>query len=259
MFLCKEDNHVYNWLTKLKENQVNSDVLLLIFEGDFRNYENKDIKLNEIKDRIIKELATQKFSNYEILTIENIASVKVDTNTILIGYERMDRKFLQDIDFQILFCYCKNDNEETILPIVTKEIALDEYTNKPFYIIKKINQVEIICSYRLHKIENYLDSYFRQNVFLSSSQKRIIMFYPSVLEYWVDSDIKILYLEKVLTARLAKAIYKVSTLNFNVSNRKVGLFYKTVFGIKSKSKRLKMYENRVFKVYCIGEWLKSKC
>jgi len=247
MFLCKDDDYIYNWLAKLKENQVNSDVLLLIFKGYFQNYQNINTKLNKIIEKITKELTTQEISNYDILRIEKIASLKVNTNTILIGYEGMDRKFLQDIDFQILCCYCKNYSEETILPIATTKSVQNKHT----CIIKKRNPIEILRNYKAYTIEDYLYPYFQQK--LSPHDNKIKIFYPSIFEHWIRSDIMIFSEEKILTARLAIIIYKVATLNFNASNREIGLFYKNVFG-KSKSKRL---NNKVYKVYYIGEWLEN--
>jgi len=255
MFLYKNNDYIYNWLAKLKENQVNSDVLLLIFKGYFQHYQNIDTKLNKIIEKITKELTMQEMSNYDILRIENIASLKVNTNTILIGYEVMDRKFLQDIDFQILCFYCKNYNKETILPIVTTKTVQNKHIDESLCIIKKRSPIEILSNYKAYQIEDYLYSYFQQK--LSPYDNKITIFYPNIFKIWIRGDIKILSKEKILTARLAIIIYKVSTLNFNVSDKKIGLFYKNVFGTKSKSKRLKIYNNETYKVYCIGKWLES--
>ena len=250
MLLCKEDNYVYSWLARLQENQINSDVLLLVFKGYFRNDKNINIKLNTVKEKITKELTAQKIFHYEILEIENIASLKVDTSTILIGYEGMDRKLLQDIDFQIRFCYCRNFNRKTLLPTVHKETTQDKDIDNSLCIIKKRNPVEIISDCNIIELEDYLYSLF--------ARKNITIFYPTVCEPWIRNDIKVLSTKKVLTARLAKIIYAVSTLNFNVSDTKIGLFYKNVFGTKSKPMRLKLYGNRVFKVYCIDDLLKKQ-
>lgn len=254
MLLCKEDNSIYSWLAKLKKNQVNSDALLLIFNIDSRNDQNIDIKLNEIKDRITEELTTQEIFHYEILTIDNITSVKVDTNTILIGYKCMDGKLLQNINFQILFCYCRNYDRETIFPVDKKKIIWDKYTDESYSTIKKRDPVEVIFNYKAYQMKNYLYSYFIQILL----NKNITIFCQNIFNQWLREDIIVLGEKKVLTARLAIIIYKVSTLNFNASDTKIGFYYKNAFGIKSKSMRLNIHTKTFFKVYCIGEWLDSK-
>lgn len=158
MLLCKVDSSVCDWLAKLNDNQINSDILLLIFK-DIRKYSNLDIKLNEIKDKITTELTEKNISNYEILRIENIASLTMDTNTILIGYEGMDRKFLQNIpDIQILVYYSMYCERKSIFDEIMEEED-ERYRNKLLCIIKKREPAEIICNYKDNQIKNYLLSY----------------------------------------------------------------------------------------------------
>ena len=56
--------------------------------------------------------------------------------------------------------------------------------------------------------------------------------------YWrlqIEKEIELLWQKKILTSRLAIAIYRATTLKFNDSNTCIGNFYNENLGIKSSS------------------------
>ena len=77
------------------------------------------------------------------------------------------------------------------------------------------------------------------------------------IPYWkkdIEDDFILLYSEKILTARLAVAIYKSSTLEFNASNKKIGIYFNKNLGIKSKTIKLgKRKQPNTLKAYKLKE------
>lgn len=158
-----------------------------------------------------------------------------------------------------MFCYCKNYNRKKILPVFTEEFMPSDHANESLFVIKKEDPLKIIHDYSVYQISDYILFYFQQDLSAYSLQININVFHLKLFKaYEMKNDLNVLKKEKVLTARLAKIIYRISTLDFEISDTKIGLFYKNEFGISSKTKRLKEYGGKPYKVYCISEWLESK-
>lgn len=262
-YFCKENTFFYSWLDNIKNNHINQEILLLIFDIFPQD------RVNKFK-QITKELHSlengHKILIREIDNIEKIIPEKNNKNVILIGYPHMDIKYIEDINVKILFCSCEpNFLKKEILPIDKSELLISN--NKEEYIIKKRNPIEIIKNYDVFQMVKFIYSYFYnqhskisktlfQNIgILQSNPKSIIQFLE--WEQLIQKDIELLYSsKKFLTARLANVIYKVATLEFNANSTQIGLYYSKKFNVESKNKRLSGYADKSIslKIYNLTEW-----
>jgi len=165
-------------------------------------------------------------------------------------------------DFKILLFFNPLQNIFQFKKI-QKLLEIDEikYPYRYIKVINKKDPFEIINSSDYVHISECLNHLFHPYIFnkyfnLFSSFEVLVSdrssysFRRNSLQYIFEMDIKLLMVEKKLTARLAIAIYKVCTLKFYDNNTTVGTFFRKKLGIKSKTyKTSKQYGSQILKVY----------
>jgi hypothetical protein len=112
--------------------------------------------------------------------------------------------------------------------------------------IEQRDPIEIIKTFNYNIIRDHIYTLFMvqkgnshiclfSNIEILQSNKLT----PVALWYkYIDQDIVILCSHKILTSRLAVALYKVTTLKFSDSNTKIGSYYSEKLKVKSVTVQL---------------------
>ncbi len=240
MYECKKVEFFHNWIDRVRKKEINNELLLIIFDTK--------IPLRTIKNKIAKE---SNCLNCQILLSDNMTNTNLKQNTIIIGHIDMDMSWIENIKYKILYCNCRLFRVEENILERRDNVIYRNYTFESdwLYVLNKINMINPIDA-----IKHYNKYKISCNVLLKMS----FLYKLKPMSSFLETDFKIFKQEGILTARLANIIYRISTLNFKISDTKIGLFYKKQFGVASKSMRLKKYNNKVYKVYDINKWLENE-
>jgi len=250
-----------NWIINLENNIINNEILLLVFKKHLRYP-----KLN--KRKFIKSFLSEIDSNTyhlvdinEIRNIEELQDYKDKKSIIIIGDGTISIDKIAHTNFEILLFfnpvqyYFSSKTRDELL-----EINEIKYPYRQIVVINKKDPFKIIYSDDYILISEYLNCLFFPHIvnrnfslFQSFSVLKSDRFPYVSYGHLVNIfkiDIKLLIREMKLTARLAIAIYKVSTLKFDDNNTIIGTFFHKKLGIKSKTyKTSKEYYSQTLKVY----------
>jgi hypothetical protein len=243
------------WLSNIIKNKINNDILLFIFKRQ------GNLKINKKSD--FKKDFNLDTSNYKVFDIDEINSLyeimnsDLNTNVILLGHELMNIDKVVYNDCKILICPYHdfidyNVNKKIVSNETIKNICDSASKPEIDFLERCEYYIESRDPFKIINIDNPLVIY--QNIFSLLLQKcefgEIIIFsHLEILQsnkitpfpLWkkfIEQDINILIKCKILTSRLAIAIYKATTLRLNDSNKRIGLFYYKQFEIKAKTVQL---------------------
>ena len=113
--------------------------------------------------------------------------------------------------------------------------------------VKKQDPLKIITFNDLNKIYNFIKGLFYPYIFsrtfplfqsIDILNNKITQDLPINYLNILRNDVVLLIHKRKLTARLAIAIYKISTLKFRENNTVIGTFFGKKLGIKSKAFKL---------------------
>lgn len=242
-----------HWFNNIIKNKVNDEILFIRFSG---NTQKRTRLINEFKNSLLLNKETQ---NYNIIDIKEINSfneiekIKDDKNIIVLGTYYTEINMIIDFNGKMLMTTYDNilnhniDKTRKVNFILSEEMIIktinsrgkpkiDEVMKYQNY-VEKSDPLKIIFSNNYLKIKESIFnvSYFFENIEVLKSHKNN---YRYDWDSRILEDIDILLKYKILTSRLAIAIYKTSTLKLLDSNTKIGLFFKNRLGIKSKTTQL---------------------
>jgi len=250
-------NHllVNHWLSNVIDNKINNDILLFILRR------KRNLKTNKKKE--FEKNFNLDTSNYKLFDIDEIDSLyeimnsDLNTNIILLGHDSMDIDKVVYTNCKILICpyydfIDYNVNKKIVSNETIKNICDSASKPEIDFLERCKYYIESRDPFKIINIDNPLVIY--QNIFSLLLQKfefgEIIIFsHLEILQsnkitpftLWkrfIEQDIYILIRCKILTSRLAIAIYKATTLKLNDSNKRIGLFYYKQFKIKAKTVQL---------------------
>jgi len=249
------------WMNNFKKNIINDHILLLVFRGF--NHRNKTIDMQWIEEVLFANMNKEYYqlSNVdELNNINELQNHKGKKNLIVFGYSGINIDKIANTNFEILL-YFNPLKYITKFKTLNNLLAFNNIKN-PYIrldIIKKKDPLEIITSKCIVKINNFIKVLFFPdindqnyllfqsiNILKSNGNTSFYLNYLSTLE----NDILLLVRQRKLTARLAIAIYKVSTLRFYDNNTKIGTFFRKKLGCRSKTYKLpyKAYP-QIVKIY----------
>ena len=232
---CGENPYISRWLRKAKLEEINNEVLLL--------FSTSIIGKSEITKTLNINLKSLEVTNYKLIDINEIDRVKHekhDKNIILLSFIAVDIMKLVDIDYPILFCFPNYNNN---LPLNIDNIMSREEIPSFRYLIETQSPLSIINN-NISTLKARIMTLYRYNESLLFSNVKILQS-NNLIDFgqWfslISDDIKLLNSKRILTARLAVAIYKIATLKFNATNTTIGLYYRNSLSIKSKTMRIKV-------------------
>jgi len=253
------------WMENFRNNVINNNILFLVFKNP--NYMNLIIDTEKFEQVFFKDVDKDYYQLSNLRELDNINELlnyKGKKNIIVFGYRGMDIQKIADTSFEILLFF---NPQEYIFKFKTFNDLLTIDSSENLYIllnvIKKRDPFKIIKFNDLVEIYDFVTFLF----YLYVSNQKFFLFrsinilksdknryrYIDCLNTF-DKDIQLLVSKKKLTARLAIAIYKVSTLKFYDNDTIIGTFFRKSLGVKSKAYQLpyKAYP-QIVKVYDLKE------
>lgn len=255
------------WFRNTIDNKLNNEILLIIF-----NLNNKERceEIQILEKNLGLDNKKYNYESFDISEVESFNNLKNNNkNALVIAHDHIDINKISNLECNILLCFyndileCNSLETKGKLRTLSKEdtlkikdLKLEDYRDNDYYdnFIKKNNPLDIIFSNDYNVISKCIFSKLFQNGFIifknidMLQSNRVV---PQIIwKKQIQEDIFTLLKYKILTARLAIAIYKSSTLRLNDSNKKIGLYYHNELGIKSKlihipkskpSKKIKAY------------------
>lgn len=235
---------VLQWFKNVIENRVNNEILLIVFD---LNYDEKSETMQKLEEKI--KIDTKRY-NYKSIDISKVESFNhMTNNTIVIGHPFMDVDKIFNLEHKILFTNYNNilENDlylnrlDTLHTIDNFKLdKFETFENEKYYdnYIEVANPMKIIFCNDYVIITKNIFSKFIQDSFIIFKNMDILQS-NRVVPYiiWkkqIENDISTLLKYKILTSRLAIAIYKSCTLRLYDSNKKIGLYYYNKFGTKSR-------------------------
>lgn len=268
---------VLHWLNNVIDNKLNDEILLIVLNSFYQGDENAIKKFEKIINLDINIYNYKIFDIKEIESINKIKKTEDNTNIILLGHPSMNINKILNSNTKVLLSVYSNLLECNLLKTKTKELRLsketiniedeleiNEWERLEHYIEKKDPQ-KVIYSNNYNFIYKSIFSIFLKEIY----NNFLTVFYPfSILQsnqttfptFWkdqIEEDILILKNYKILTSRLAVAIYRSCTLSFFDSNTKIGLFYYDKLRIKAKTTQLPIQNRQKVKAYDLNKTTKS--
>jgi hypothetical protein len=253
--------HLNTWINDFKNNIINDNVLLLVFRDS--NYGNKIINMKWVEEVLFKDMNNEYYqlSNMnELDNIDELQDYKGKKNLIVLGYMGMSIDKIANTNFKILLYF--NPVEYFVKFKTFLNSLVFNYIKNPYAIvdvIEKKEPLDIIVYNSSVEINYFLSILFFPYIFnknfllfqsidILKSNRRTYLYldYLDTLKY----DVDLLIQKRKLTARLAIAIYKISTLKFHENHTVIGTFFRKELDIKSKTFKLpyKIYP-QIVKIY----------
>lgn len=205
-----------NYIANIHSGRPNQYTLLITRVFDFSTYKlSKELLGEELITAI--ELNDETIDNYNRL--KDIAYYSKSKNIDLMILHKVKLKFLVITDLMVVD---ELSNRIKKNDIDLEDINLDVLGLK--FLIQKRDPIELISmgeeaiSFLCSQVNNY--NYFN---YLKHSK----------FKFDIEMDIKFLSKEGILTSRLGKLIYKLSTLDAEASDTKIGNYYRKEYGRKS--------------------------
>ncbi|MFY9074979.1 hypothetical protein OZZ08_08410 [Malaciobacter mytili] len=256
-----------HWFKNTIDNKLNDEILLIILN---LNHKERLEKIEKLEKDLGLDNKKHNYESFDISKVESFNDLKdIKKNALVIAHDLIDINKISNLECNILLCFyndileCNSLETKGKLKTLSKEDTEEVKDLKPedcrdddFYdsFIKKNNPLDIIFSNDDKIISKCISSRFIKNSFIIFKNINILqsnrVMHKTIWEEQIQEDIFTLLKYKILTARLAVAIYKSSTLRLNDSNKKIGLYYHNELGIKSKlihipkskpSKKIKAY------------------
>jgi hypothetical protein len=237
-----------NWLFKIKNHEINEEILLLIFQKNI----NKMIK--QIFEDFSK--SNKVFINLiDLDKIENSNTLNNNENIIIFSKNDININKINNNKYKIILLVDdKSFNIENHIKnilsnknsIISKDFGPINYLENRS-LIQKTNPIEIINTFNYFLIESKIFSLFYRKMLykeikifsnLNILQNKDFPYGVINLRVQIEKEIHLLCENKILTSRLAIAIYKSCTLNFSTSNTYIGNFFRKQLGIKSSTYHL---------------------
>ncbi len=166
-----------------------------------------------------------------------VNEIEDTSNIILIASPNIPIEKIVNLDREIIFCTFTFEVNNAMNNLVHFEHRHYHKLLTPrFLSIKKRDPIEMIDTLTPDKIKDYINNLFyflTRPSYIGSNKLEFSLFI-----YKKDIDRLYNKKERLLTARLANLIYKISTLRFDDSNTKIGLYYYNTLGIHSKTVKL---------------------
>lgn len=203
------DNKIEEWIKNAFENKVNTQPIFIKDYGFDNINKPFDIKINFINLKYLNNDFIPK-SNNPIIVINNTFNFQ---NSIK---EHISKGFIVILDKQSI--------ENLILAIATKDI----------YKIKEI-QCIVIEPIKLETLLNLNKSDFqrfivdRENILKTIDEQYIKLEYEDLLYF-----LEVYYSKKILIASFAQKLFRLATLNFVISEKKVGGSLSEILNTSSK-------------------------
>lgn len=203
------DNKIVEWVKNAFENKVNTQPIFIKDYGFDNINKPFDIKINFINLKYLNNDFIPK-SNNPIIVINNTFNFQ---NSIK---EHISKGFIVILDKQSI--------ENLILAIATKDI----------YKIKEI-QCIVIEPIKLETLLNLNKSDFqrfivdRENILKTIDEQYIKLEYEDLLYF-----LEVYYSKKILIASFAQKLFRLATLNFVISEKKVGGSLSEILNTSSK-------------------------
>lgn len=247
-----------HWFNNIINNKVNDEILLIVFDGP---PQKRSTLIKKFKNSLKLDSKTYYYKVFDINEIDSIDKIeKTDDNTniLLLGNPFMEINQILNLNSKVLLSIYSNLLEWNFFQTKNRDLQLTEENIRTIINFKsepKINETERYENYiekrdpfKIINSNNYNTIYksifsvflqlkttiFREMEILQSNRTTFYSFWMKQIE----QDIFILLNHKILTSRLAVAIYKTSTLKFFDSTTKIGLFYHDKLGIKAKTTQL---------------------
>ena len=247
-------NLLQYWLLNLKKNINNEEILLITFRNI--SLEKSFSLFSELQDIITSLYIIKTEQIINLIDIEHINQIDDSKNIVLINMHSNNINKLENCSKKILhikFSLYNIRQLNSLLNIqnfkLLDKLQIEQNLNYVFYIEKR--DPFIMMKQNSSSIINLINSF---NYQILKSNKII----PDRL--WIDKiteEIHILRLHNILTSQLAVAIYRASTLHFNDSTTKIGIFYRKNLGVKSKTIHLPDIYNRKSNIKIKGYNLKG--
>ncbi|MAD42351.1 MAG: hypothetical protein CL623_08165 [Arcobacter sp.] len=227
--MTNDINSIKKWYDDFKNNIININILMLTFK-----------KSSDIKE-FIKNIETNKST--KVISLNNVKEedLKADRNfnliittTINISLNNLIK--IKDFKNYILYKKISNFDKKDLLNMHSSSILFtDNYSW--FDMINKPYSVNIFIS----KFLNYDNG--SEIEFDKNDVKRLLFRNKSFIDiHVIQNDLKYLQEQNKLTSRLAIFIYKISTYNFNASDKLVGLVY------QDKYEKSKVFNNKHYNI-----------
>ncbi|MAD41130.1 MAG: hypothetical protein CL623_01915 [Arcobacter sp.] len=233
------------YFSNIKNGRVNNDTVLTLITR------NRDI------ENLLPSLCQYYgiMPNFIMVSMENVSEEalnRTDINTILISRKGIDNKKLSKSLMKPLIIDLKSESVNAIREPYLEMILQQAASNNFFQDKDSLECITPLAYYRLPKImdliyisgndlEVYLELALNDVRTSIGVFKRSISFFrgKSLVEIkqWqemIKNDLYLLQSERKLTCRLARLIYKVATLNDDISNTAIGKFFGRIFGIRSE-------------------------
>jgi len=221
-----KDNYLFtlNWFKNAIDNKINNKILLIILNLEYKE------KLEKIKI-LEKDLGLDNkkydYESFDISQIESFNNLKnIKKNVLVIAHPFIDINKISNLECNILLCFydnileCNSKTEvkskwlskKDIIKVNTQKIK--DYKTEEYYdnFIERNNPFDVIFSYNNNFISKCIFSKYKQNklkifngIDRLQSNKTISCY---IWKKQIKKDIEILFVYKILTARLAIAIYK---------------------------------------------------
>lgn len=256
-----------HWFKNTIDNKLNDEILLIILN---LNHKERLEKIEKLEKDLGLDNKKHNYESFDISKVESFNELKdIKKNALVIAHDLIDINKISNLECNILLCFyndileCNSPETRGRAKMLSKEdieevkdLKHEDSKTDEFYdsFIKKNNPLDIIFSNDLNTISKCIFSKFIKNGFIIFNYFYILqsnrVIHETTWKKQIEKDISTLLKYKILTARLAVAIYKSSTLRLNDSNKKIGLYYHNELGIKSKlihipkskpSKKIKAY------------------
>ena len=203
------DNKIVEWIKNAFENKVNTQPIFIKDYGFDNINKPFDIKINFINLKYLNNDFIPK-SNNPIIVINNTFNFQ---NSIK---EHISKGFIVILDKQSI--------ENLIFGIATKDI----------YKIKEVQSI-VIEPIKLETLLNLNKSDFqrfivdRENILKTIDEQYIKLEYEDLLYF-----LEVYYSKKILIASFAQKLFRLATLNFVISEKKVGGSLSEILNTSSK-------------------------
>lgn len=235
------------WIENEKKGNVNDSILCLITNKNLHHF--KDLNLNLNKINIYNENTHKQ--------LYKIASSNGSRNKIL--YSIRD-----DYNYEVIIKYLSTKKflfiSEYLLSKDNKELNISEGNFLEYLYIKQTEPYDFLISMFDYKIMYQIVKYYfdfftrflnvnKEAFFIQIDYKEPMLdIKPTILEQ-IEKELNLFKTEKILTSRLAVFIYRLFSFDIEASTTKIGRYFATKIGTKSKVFTKKTLLDRKSKIY----------
>lgn len=211
------NNELKIWIERVLNNKINTERIYIF------NNSNINTNLNHGNIRYVP------YFNIDRLISTNKINSIVDTT----NYSDNENILKNNLDGN--FFLIENNNINILFEILQTN-NLRRIDEIKFIYVEKID-FETVLKYKREKLKNFIE--YRESIF-----KKLFKIYSSYsyedLEYYLN----FYFDKKILVAGFGRRLYRLCSLNFNISRDKIGTKIGEITGIKSKTVPLIIFNKR---------------